>query len=81
MTYHSPARVNEGRGLAIGGIVLAAIGLVVFGIVLGPVGALMGYVGTRRGERTLGWVAVALGAVAFVLSIAAAAYLRTLLQR
>ena len=69
MTFERSATANNGRTLGIVGVVLSAIGFLILGIVLGPAGAVCGYLATRRGERTLGWIAVALGVVAFVLSV------------
>ena len=76
MTSSLPTRTSsDGRGFAIGGIVCAAVGVLLFGVLLGPIGAALGFVGVRKGERTLGWVAVALGVVVFVLSLVGVAVL------
>ncbi len=63
------AMVQTKSGLAIAGLVASIISLFVFPIFLGMVGVVLGFIGMRRGARTLGMWAIGIGAVSILISI------------
>jgi hypothetical protein len=70
--YPPPPEANRGRGLTIGGFVLAAVSLVLLPFVLGPVGAVLGFVGYSKGDRmgrVAGFTAIACTVIGTVLSV------------
>lgn len=71
-TYHSPPTTATGspvtRAIAIAGIVFAITSFMFAAYVFGPLGMLFGHLARKRGERTLGEIAMAASFFAILLA-------------
>lgn len=74
------ARRRPGRVWSIVGIVFGALAFVLIPILLGPVGIVLGIVGYRKGDRSLGRVAIIVSALGLILGIVLTIGALTLLQ-
>jgi hypothetical protein len=61
--------LSSGKNLAYAGIAVAVIGFFFAGPILGAGAMVLGYLAMQKGERSLGQIAIAAGAIVFIISI------------
>jgi len=69
---------RSGRGWSVAGSVRGVLAVLVVPIVLGPLGIVFGFLGRRRGDRSLGTIAMVISVVGFVVGLVLSAALLTL---
>ncbi len=70
------AAAAQGAGMTAKiGIVIGIIGIFFFGIILGPIAIVLGYMGYSKGDRSIGAIAMIVGVVALIVSLATSAIL------
>jgi hypothetical protein len=66
---HTDAELASAKNYAYAGIAVAVVGFFIAGPILAIGAAILGYLAMQKGEKTLGTVAMALGALLFVISM------------
>ena len=68
------AEVKERSGWAVAGVALAVLSLFFLPYILAPIGIILGYLGYREGDRSLGLWAMGLGAIGLLGTLIVAAF-------
>ena len=66
---HTDAELATAKNYAYAGIAIAVVGFFIAGPILAIGAVILGYMAMQKGEKTLGTIAMALGALLFVISM------------